>query len=174
MKLFVISDHHLGHDDILTFTRKDGTRLRPFANLEQMHSHIISRHNAIVSGADLCFFLGDFAFTLYALSLLNKFNGRKILVRGNNDIFSTRCYLEAGFEEVHGVKIIQDVVLTHFPVHPQTIGKGASYACNIHGHMHMHKLIGDKSDRYFNVCLEPNDYKPTNFDALCAKLSDEK
>ena len=48
MSAFVTSDLHLGHFKILSFDAPDGSSLRPFSCLEEMHQTIRDRWNAKV------------------------------------------------------------------------------------------------------------------------------
>ena len=59
--VYVISDSHFGHANILTFERDDGVRLRPFDNVEQMHDAMITKWNETVRPQDHVYHLGDFA-----------------------------------------------------------------------------------------------------------------
>lgn len=56
-EIWHISDHHLGHANILTLTGPYGLPARPgFADLEHMHAVIVARHNARVSANDKVYF----------------------------------------------------------------------------------------------------------------------
>ncbi len=54
VKTFVISDLHLGHENILKFCE------RPYSSIEEHDAHIISSWNSVVSSDDNVYMLGDF------------------------------------------------------------------------------------------------------------------
>jgi len=171
-KNFVCSDHHLGHGNILTFTHDDKP-LRPFDSLEEMHEVMIQRHNHVVRPMDRVYFLGDVVINRKYLYLLSRFNGRKVLVRGNHDICKLKEYAEY-FEDVRGVAVKPRVaVLTHVPIHPDSFRE--SWPLNVHGHLHAntvkvsgsHYRIEDK--RYVNVSMEQINYTPVDLDDIVAR-----
>jgi len=45
MSLFVISDTHWGHAKMLSFVNGDGSPVRPFSCLEEMHETMVERWN---------------------------------------------------------------------------------------------------------------------------------
>lgn len=80
--VFLTADQHLGE------TRMEIMQ-RPFYSPNEMADCFIQNHNAIVDENDLVFFAGDIinkdADPNIWLPLLKKFNGRKILFRGNHE-----------------------------------------------------------------------------------------
>ena len=54
--IYVISDTHLGHANILTYCK------RPFKNVEVMNQELARRWNRKVNKHDVVYFLGDFVF----------------------------------------------------------------------------------------------------------------
>lgn len=70
MKIFVISDLHLGHANIIKMCN------RPFRNVEEMDKEIIKRWNSVVGHQDLVYVVGDFSFKgKNAEHYLDKLNG---------------------------------------------------------------------------------------------------
>jgi len=120
---FVVSDHHLGHQNSWEkFKLEDGSPLRPFTSNEEMNETMIERHNAKVKEQDTVYFLGDVVINKKYLELVKRMNGRKILVRGNHDIFKDEEYREVGFEQLHGVRVFVDkFILSHIPLHPDCV-----------------------------------------------------
>ena len=103
---FVASDHHFGHTNSWEkFKLADGSPLRPFTSTEEMDETMIERHNAKVKTGDTVYFLGDVVINKKYLELVKRMNGRKILVRGNHDIFNDEDYRAVGFEQIHGVRV---------------------------------------------------------------------
>lgn len=174
MSAFVTSDLHLGHAKMLDFVRPDGEPLRPFSSLDEMHETIIMKWNKKVHQKDRVYILGDVAISRNALPLLNELNGAKILVRGNHDIYKLKDYLPY-FEDIRGAffrggdsTMPGGIIFTHIPVHPDNLQ--GHYLGNVHGHLHCHLVIkdGQADRRYFNACLERNDFEPVALENIKA------
>jgi calcineurin-like phosphoesterase family protein len=193
---FVISDHHLGHTNSWEkFKLADGSPLRPFTSTEEMNETMIERHNAKVKEQDTVYFLGDVVINKRYLELVKRMNGRKILVRGNHDIFGDDDYYSVGFEQIHGVRVFVDkFILSHIPLHPDCVTE--RFRVNVHGHLHANqvmrpgmkqwiekqtKTLGtieyetdvfradyspEPDPRYLCVCVEQTDYTPIHFDEV--------
>ena len=160
MSAFVSSDWHLGHAKMLEFLRPDGSRLRPFSCIEEMHETLIERHNKMVNKKDRVYILGDVAIPRSALKLLDRFNGSKVLVRGNHDIFRLQDYLPY-FHDIRGAFFRDGLIYTHIPVHTENLQ--GRYIGNVHGHLHCHRILDDNKqidERYFSACLEVNSFAP--------------
>lgn len=89
--------------------------------------------------------------------------GRKVLVKGNHDIFKLKDYLPY-FDDIRAyvvgkMKDDRRYVLSHIPVHPDNLIR---FGINIHGHLHQNVvwLDGEPDERYHCVSLEHTDYKP--------------
>lgn len=81
MKIFVTSDTHFGHKNIIKYCN------RPFDSVEEMDLAIKTIWNSFVSPKDIIFHLGDVTLKnpkVY-LDFLNSLNGTKILIMGNHD-----------------------------------------------------------------------------------------
>ena len=176
---FVISDHHFGHQNSWEkFKLADGSPLRPFTSNDEMNQTMIDRHNAKVKEHDTVYFLGDVVINRKHLHLVKQLNGRKILIRGNHDIFRDDDYREVGFEQIHGVRVFVDkFILSHIPLHPDCVS--GRFRVNVHGHLHSNRVMKsyDFNDnppvidpRYISACVELNDYTPQHFDEMEAKI----
>lgn len=166
--IFFTSDWHLGHQNILTFNRKDGIRLRDFNSVDEMHEHMISKHNSVVGKSDKVYVLGDVAFTNKWLHIVDRFNGEKVLIKGNHDNLKLSQY-EPYFKDVRGSHQFKGVIMTHIPIHPESL---ARWGVNIHGHLHSNKVLtaqGSEDLRYLNVSVEClNDYTPISLEEVKA------
>lgn len=160
---FVISDHHLGHENILTFTNGTGKLTRPFDTLDEMHEVIIECHNKVVRPEDTVYFLGDVVINRKkGFPILPLLNGRKILIKGNHDIFKLKDYLPH-FADIRGVHVLpHKAVLSHVPLHPDSVDR-PSWNLNIHGHLHQNTL---NDPRYFNACVERLNYIPKDIEEI--------
>jgi calcineurin-like phosphoesterase family protein len=178
---FVISDHHLGHTNSWEkFKLEDGSPLRPFTSTEEMNETMIERHNAKVKEQDTVYFLGDVVINKKYLELVKRMNGRKILIRGNHDIFKDEEYREVGFEQIHGVRVFVDkFILSHIPLHPDCVSE--RFRVNVHGHLHANQvmrtrtnmvhgymtgLVTEPDPQYLCVCVEQTDFTPLHFDEV--------
>jgi len=47
-EVFIISDTHFGHNNIVKFNRSDGSPLRPWDNVDQMDDALIKNWNRVV------------------------------------------------------------------------------------------------------------------------------
>lgn len=114
MTAWVWSDLHAFHTNILEYCA------RPFADTEAMNEHFVRVWNERVSDEDIGVFVGDVSAGLKDrrgefASLLRRFNGRKILIRGNHDHEPDNFYLENGFQAVREHLHLAGVVFHHFP-----------------------------------------------------------
>ena len=169
MSIFYCSDHHFGHEKILTFKNYDGTPARVFDNIDSMNDAIIYNHNSVVKKSDEIYFLGDVAIELEYLQLLSRMNGKKKLVRGNHDIFHINHYLKY-FDDICGtVTFVDNFILSHIPLHPNCVSQ--RFVTNVHGHLHNNII---KDDKYFNVSMEKINYTPIEHSELIKQINKRK
>lgn len=174
-KVFIISDTHFGHSSTFeVFKNEDGTPLRPFKSLDEMHQIFIDNWNGAVNAGDLVLHLGDVAFSGQAYDeIMPQLNGNKYLIRGNHDRFSEGRYRRF-FKRVLGCYVRERFVFTHVPIHPQSLSR---WKGNIHGHLHGNKImhLPEEFDlnqnvypdsRYFNASVEQINYTPINFETV--------
>ena len=187
---FLISDTHFGHTNTWEkFTLTDGSPLRPFTSTEEMDETMVDNWNRVVRPQDTVYHLGDVVIARRHLETVKRLNGRKILIRGNHDIFKDKDYYEAGFEQIHGVRVFVDqFILSHIPLHPDCVGE--RFKRNVHGHLHGNRITRDiicRADprtiehefytvrtevdpRYLCVCVEQTNFTPISFDDV-AKMT---
>lgn len=154
-RIFAISDLHLYHKNILKFTMGDGTKLRPFNTLEEMHNTIIHNWWHTVRDIDHVYVVGDVTFHTDGLKILKLLPGHKRLVLGNHDKLKMAEY-HTVFEKIYGVRQVNGVWLTHVPMHQGSVDN-PRVKFNIHGHLHGHKI---KHQKYINVSVECVNYTP--------------
>lgn len=163
---FLIADTHLGHENMTKWVEEDGSKCRPWDNVDDMNRDIISRCNSRVGKADKLYILGDVVFGKKNLHLLEQLNGKKCLILGNHDLQDIPVYLEY-FYAVRSMHVLGDFVMTHIPLHTQSIGRWKGG--NIHGHLHKNKILGidGKPDsRYICVSAEQINYTPISFNEI--------
>ena len=168
MTIWLISDTHFGHDNILTFRGLDGELIRPgFTSSAQMDEAMVDRWNSVVRPGDHVYHLGDVTMRTamgFIAPIMARLHGIKRLVRGNHDRLSTSQYLRLGFKEVHGMHLLGQCWLTHCPMHPLSMGKALG---NIHGHIHERP---SPEGRYLNVSVEAVDYTPISLEEAQSRL----
>lgn len=173
--VYVISDEHFDHRNIIGLTRND---LLDVNDVDAMNDYIIEEHNKVVREDDIVLILGDFSFKYgheRLSSLLSRLNGHKYLVLGNHDKTSRiDIYLKAGFEDVYLYPVeFNGDYFSHYPLNatiesgerPNTIlynllckeFQDASSGINYHGHQH---ILVENGDRERNVTCEQLSYKP--------------
>jgi calcineurin-like phosphoesterase family protein len=166
--IYIISDTHFGHKNILTFKREDGSPLRTFDDIDHMDNTMIDNWNNTVQDNDTIYHLGDVVMNKKYLNIISRLNGRKILILGNHDVFDYSDY-STYFDKVYGSIKIKGLFLTHIPIHIDSIPSGA-YG-NIHGHIH-DKIIDHP--RYYNACVEHSDYTPIPLDKIIETFTSRK
>lgn len=152
---FLVSDTHFGHANSLNFKRADGNPLRPFASVEEMDEHMIDQWNKTVRPQDKVYHLGDVVINRRFLHVVERLNGRKILIKGNHDIFRLDDY-HPRFADIRAYHVLDKFVMSHVPVHESQLER---WKANIHGHLHSNQVEknGKWDIRYFNVSVEsPN------------------
>lgn len=173
MNTFLIADTHFGHANMNTFVRDDGTPLRPFQNVEEMNEEMVQRWNAVVSPRDKVYHLGDVAIPRSGLQYLERLNGRKVLIKGNHDIFKAQDYLRPfRFDDIRGSHKLDAFILSHIPIHPAHLDR---YKGNIHGHTHYRRVQNEdesNDERYQCVCVEHTNYAPVPLDVVLKKFRD--
>lgn len=154
MNIYVISDTHFGHSNILKFTGANGLIRPGFADVNHMNQYMIDKWNSVVTPQDHVYHLGDVALSSHYLAIVEKLNGHKRLILGNHDREDMGKYRKAGFQKIYGSRLLDGVLMTHFPVHLNHFGKAV---VNAHGHIHQHE---SPPGPYVNVSVERWDYTP--------------
>ena len=164
---FVTSDTHFSHANILTFKATPTTMLRPgFRDVLDMNEQMVENWNKVVRPQDHIWHLGDVAMKRDHLQIVKRLNGHKRLVMGNHDIFAVEEYLEAGFEKVMGMRVMDGLIMTHVPIHPDSLKR---FKANIHGHTHSNHMMlhpNVRDPRYINLCVENWNYTPVALEEI--------
>jgi calcineurin-like phosphoesterase family protein len=171
MEIWFTSDDHFNDKSIIEYCG------RPFVDVLEMNERLIDGWNAFVRPQDHVYNLGDLCMERprnLKDSVFKRLNGHKRLIRGNHDIYKTKEYLDIGFEEIYGVRVIDNFIFTHIPIHPRSMGR---FRANIHGHIHNNQggefepvMRLDKVSQqvtwvpYINVSVEATKYHPVNLE----------
>ncbi len=165
---WIISDTHFGHENTCTlFKKPDGiTPLRPFYNAQEMDEFMVYEWNKLVKPTDRVYHLGDVAINRRHLSTIGRCNGRKVLIKGNHDIFKLKDYLPY-FDDIRSYQVSpkEGMIFSHIPLAVESFER---FDVNVHGHTHGVVLA---NPRYINVCVEQTGFKPIHWDELMSKVS---
>lgn len=168
-KVYVISDTHFGHANILKFTDENGKLFRGdlFANPDEMDQAMEENYNSIVEDQDIVYHLGDVYFgpAAKADAILSRLKGRKRLILGNHDDGKDPI-LQKHFQKIYAWRKWPEYncILTHMPLHPS--GMYGKTLLNVHGHIH-EKVIADA--RYINASVEQTNFSPILLETLIAR-----
>jgi calcineurin-like phosphoesterase family protein len=162
-KIFVVSDTHFNHANILTFTDDAGAYFRgQFKDASHMNEHMIECWNSVVGPQDIVYHLGDVYFGSPAPigAMLRRLQGRKRLILGNHD--NGKCkVLQEHFQKITSSRQFREyeMILTHRP----TIIPGGKWTINVHGHIHQNL---SPTPKHVNVSVEAIDYTPRDIEEI--------
>lgn len=164
---FFISDTHLFHENILKFVRDDGTRVREFNSVNEMHEYMVQKWNSVVKENDYVYHLGDvtFRYDRPFNELMSRLNGRKRLIVGNHDkIWNPN--LMRWFEKVDLWKGFKEFNFTasHMPLRLDGLRDGKF---NVHGHTHQRCL---QDPHYINVSVEVRNFTPVHIEEIAQEI----
>jgi calcineurin-like phosphoesterase family protein len=161
-RLWVISDTHFGHDNVIQYTS------RPFRADEQNEA-MFQRWRETVGTSDPILHLGDVVVGAGVGSDVWEEIARlpgnpRWLVLGNHDReHRLPGIAAAGFVVIPPPIFVYrswQVACTHEPMPTEDIARlGGGRALNVHGHVH-DKLWLAPDPRHVNVCVERTDYRP--------------
>ncbi len=159
-RVWVWSDLHLGHENIIRYTN------RPFRNANEMDKALYANWRSRVGEADTLVFVGDFAMR-HALCedtwrRVRQGVGRvKHLVAGNHDLTGSGSLRVAGFDFISSLLWVDGdppLLFTHLPL--KNLPQGW---VNLHGHTHADPPLRSP---HINVSVEHLDYSPVALDRL--------
>lgn len=156
--VFFVSDPHFGHAGVCRFTDKNGVKIRPWSDPKEMDEALVENWNRVVRPQDKVYCLGDVVMNRKSLPILDRLNGSKRLVRGNHDIFKLKEYTRF-FEEIYGVRVLEGFILSHIPLHRESVVP--RFGVNVHGHLHTN-YINDPA--YLSVCVEQINFTPISLE----------
>lgn len=158
MKLFLISDTHFFHKNIIKYCD------RGFNSVEEMNKTLIDKWNSKVNKEDIVIHLGDFALADEdnIIELRKKLNGTIILIEGNHD---WRLKEDYGFIIIKGNMQVGNIILSHRPIPLEELPKGI---INIFGHIHQKEVLD--STRQINLSVEKTNYEPIELSKVCKLL----
>lgn len=167
-RTWLIADPHFGHEGVCKFKREDGSDLRPWDHPDAMDEALIENWNNVVDDKDRVYVLGDLCINRRTIKTVGRCKGRKVLVKGNHDIFKLKDYLPY-FDDIRAYVVQkgpdgQKIILSHIPVHPESLGR---WGFNIHGHLHSN-VVDDP--RYMCVSVEQTDFTPIEWNEAVKRV----
>jgi len=176
-EIWLISDTHFFHANILKFTDDEGNLIRGAlsSSVEEMNQCMLDNWNSVVKPGDKVYHLGDVMmgdkteFKKY----WSKLNGSKRLIVGNHDDIKWMAQNEL-FAKIHMWRMFTEfgLLLTHVPIHESGLRRGAPtdetapMLLNIHGHIHQNP---SPTEHHRCVCVEHINYTPINIEELRIK-----
>lgn len=162
---FLIADPHFGHIGVVRFLREDGSKLRPWDTADEMDEVLVNNWNKTVRDQDKVYVLGDVVMNRRHLNTLGRLRGKKVLIKGNHDIFHLEEYTKF-FYDIRACHVLDNLLLTHIPVHPDSKGR---FRGNVHGHLHSNRVrlpTGEIDPWYYCVSVENINYTPMSFEEV--------
>ena len=165
MDVFVISDHHFYHENIIRYCD------RPFKSLREMNYVMTKKWNYVVSKNDTVLHLGDFGFGNKRIvsRVRRKLNGKIYMVKGNHDKHGIAWYDNVGITMIKKPFMIGNFLFSHVPKHD--IDENIINICG-HSHNNIPLLTESGSNKFYNVSVDNMDYTPIRIkDLIYGKLS---
>ena len=150
MNVFVISDHHFYHENIITYCN------RQFNSLREMNYIMIEKWNSVVKKHDTVLHLGDFSFGNKKMvkDIRRKLNGKIYMVKGNHDKHGIGWYNDVGITMFKKPFMISNFLFSHASKHDIE-----ENIINIAGHSH-NKIPLLTENKWYNVSVENLNYTP--------------
>ena len=160
--VFFTSDLHLDHENMVDFRNK--VHNKSWSNANDVNQWLLEQWNSRVRSKDLVWVLGDISWSKSGLEWLALMNGTKRLILGNHDTEMLHVTdMLPYFESIHSVVKKYGVVMTHVPIHTESLEYRWDY--NMHGHIH-DKDQDIKDPRYLNVNVDVRDGIPLSLDEV--------
>lgn len=164
------SDTHFWHKNIVHIG--DG---RPWPDSDTMTEALVENWNNTVGKTDRIYHLGDFSFGNrdQTLSVLQRLNGHKHLLRGNHDstldtVVRQNPHLVESYDHYKEIKVAgQRLVLFHYPI----VSWHDVHHGSWHLHGHCHGQLRFDNGPMMDVGVDVTDYRPISYDEVAAKLS---
>jgi len=178
--IWVISDTHFFHENILKFTDSDGELIRGalFDSVEEMNEVMAQRWNSVVKPGDYVYHLGDVFMgdKVEFKKYWKRLNGSKRLIVGNHDDIKWIAQNEL-FTKISMWRQFTEfgLLLSHVPLDPSGLMNYRYKAedptdnpmlLNVHGHIHQNP---SPTTDHRCVCVEHINYTPIHIEELRIK-----
>lgn len=172
--IFVISDLHLEHENIISYCK------RPFGSVHEMDAVLIKNWNYVIKPEDTVYFVGDMTHEISSDKYIPILNGNIHFIWGNHDATSdpdsNEKFIEYSFKGI-------EFLFIHDPEieYPESIDYPAMSPLNyngwvIYGHHHNNDLkkfpFFDPEKKRINVGVELVKYQPVSLDYICSLITE--
>lgn len=166
MKIYLFSDIHFFHDNIMKYTSRYSN------SIDEYQNDFIEYASKILNQNDILIFLGDLACgprknLQHIKYLLDKLKCKKIFIRGNHDTWlDDSTILKLGFSYVSDLLIYKNTLFCHYPLDKRSVipKQAPSYFKKLdltgikeiyHGHIH-NNFSPDTNDniKRINCCVD--------------------
>lgn len=183
-RIFLASDLHFGHQNILSYEPKRKEVLG--ATIEEHDAALVARINSKVKAGDTLYLLGDLGMYGAVVPNVKQLNGTKILIRGNHDKESNSKLRQAGIEHVFEEVMLKvgqyKILLSHYPYREtgwkalkrKLFGKALRYNDRrplddgkwlLHGHIHSRGNTIPYG-RQIHIGIDTHDYYPWSLEEV--------
>ena len=154
-KVYCATDWHL-------WVRKE--KNKPECHKRKEFDDIIKNVKETLTDDDILIYVGDlvdgeFQDKELLKEVLNTIPGKKILVRGNNDLFDETFYKSCGFTYVVPSFVWHNVVFSHMPIKNDN-------DVNVHGHIHGYRTYWVPYTNQIDVAALGGREKPVELDIV--------
>src|ERR1043166_3748012 len=163
--LWVTSDPHLGHENIIKF-----------ANRPQNHEELIlDNWRNLVKEDDTILHLGDVVWRKPKLDLFSDLPGKKYLIKGNHDSrITVGAFNKRGFTVIEPFVWKDYIAFTHRPITDlwPAPDNNTKWHINVHGHLHGGTSIHEDDGQpilgkwYVDMSVEAWNYKPATLQQI--------
>lgn len=154
-KVYCATDWHL-------WVRKE--KNKPECHKCKNFEEIIKNVNETMTKDDILIYLGDLVDGEFQdkdelKSILKTLPGKKILVRGNNDLFDPSFYKSCGFSDVVQSFVWHNVIFSHMPIKNDN-------DINVHGHIHGYRTYWVPYSNQIDVAALDGRIKPVELNKV--------
>lgn len=171
-RVWFISDTHFWHHNIIKYCN------RPFADVAEMNTAMMTNWKSKVKQGDLTIHVGDVMFGGERnISQMNEWlayiPGEVILIAGNHDFHDRKqkhlynLNVSQVFRTIDFTHDGMSFRIQHYPMSQPELDEFVSGGYNIHGHIH-NKLV-ENSSQHINACVEHHNYGPVTLQDLLFK-----
>lgn len=183
-KVWITSDLHIGHNREFVYG------YRGFASCEEHDAVLVENWNSLVAEDDIVYILGDVMLKhnledddfKYGLSVLERLNGKLIIIRGNHDseskiekyktcdnvLMAGDAALYLDYPEVSSYHFY----LSHYPtlVAHEKLKSVKTALINLYGHTHQKEHFYNEHPYMYCVCLDAHDMKPALMEDIIEEI----
>ena len=173
--IFITSDLHFNHDRDFIW------KPRGFKDVQEMNEIEIYRYNSVVKPEDTCIIAGDIALggdPLAAARLIQRLNGKKILIIGNHDTEAKLKIYRTNhlFEDIQYAMPLKAAhnkwYVTHFPT---ITANGEDYRLiNLFGHTHQFTNDYENKSYMYHIGVDSHNCYPVNIEDIAKEIAKRK